>query len=367
MSEGLEPAAATGRGARTGGVRAQAITAGRGVMRQVWRTRSGRWGLVLCAVVAGIGASGPLVAGSAPIVCSYEGRLYFPAVREWVRSWPGLGRLVGPGVFEREAVRAAELGWGAWPMIPYGPKETSEEGLAGPSGRHWLGTDHLGRDVASRLVHGTGIAVRVAAGSMAIAIALGVVLGGLGGALGGWVDALIGRVIEAVLCFPVVVVVLAVAAWIPPRVENVIVLIGLTRWASIARYVRAECLRVREAGYVEAAKVVGAPRWWIIWRHILPNALGPVYVAGAFGAANAILIEAGLSWLGLGVAPGEPSWGSLLRTAYEHIRLAPHLVWPPCAAVFVAVMGFQMLGEGFQAALDPRRVGPEGVPRGPGG
>ncbi|RKZ36140.1 MAG: peptide ABC transporter permease, partial [Gammaproteobacteria bacterium] len=215
-------------------------------------------------------------------------------------------------------------------------------------------TDDVGRDVAARMIHGASVSLKVGFISMGIAALIGLVIGGLAGYCGGWIDIIISRIIEIVICFPTFMLILAIMVWLGPGIINVMIVIGLTRWTSIARYTRAEFIRIKNEDYVLAARNLGLGHLRIMARHILPNSLAPVLVSITFGIAGAILIEAALSWLGFGVQPPDPSWGNILRTAYESLREAPHLVYPPCVAIFLAVLSYNLLGDALRDATDPR-------------
>ena len=164
----------------------------------------------------------------------------------------------------------------------------------------------------------------------------------------------ISRIIETVVCFPVFFLILAIMAYLKPSITNVMIVIGLTRWTGIARYARGEFIRIKSLDYVTAARAIGAGPVRIIARHILPNALAPIMVNITFGIAGAILLEAGLSWLGFGVQPPNPSWGNILRTAYDSLPEAPHLVYPPCVAIFLAVLSYNLVGDALRDAVNPR-------------
>ena len=301
----------------------------------------------------------PLIAARQPIVCRYEGKLYFPAIVDVLQKIPLVSLLATkakPFNLAGFDARAA-LGdddFAIWPLIPYGPLETTVDDLARPSAGHWLGTDDVGRDLAARMVHGTVVSVKVGIVSMGIAALLGVVIGGLAGYFGGWVDAAISRLIEVVMCFPVFFLILSVMVWIEANIVNVMIVIGLTRWTTVARYTRGEFLRLKTSDYVTAARAVGAGHARIMFRHLLPNSLAPVLVTVTFGMAQAILIEAGLSWLGFGVQWPDPSWGNILRSAFDQLRVAPYMVYPPCAAIFVAVLAYNLVGDALRDAVDPR-------------
>jgi peptide/nickel transport system permease protein len=190
--------------------------------------------------------------------------------------------------------------------------------------------------------------------SVGIATLIGLFVGALAGYFGGWVDIVISRIIEVVICFPIFFLILSIMVWLPPSIWNVMIVIGLTRWTSIARYVRGEFIRLREIDFSVAASALGASHGRIIFRHIMPNALAPVFVTVTFGIASAILIEAGLSWLGFGVMPPDPSWGNILRAAFDNIFTSPHMVFPPCVAIFLAVLSYNLVGDALRDAIDPR-------------
>jgi peptide/nickel transport system permease protein len=303
----------------------------------------------------------PLLANDQPIACRFRGRVYFPAVLETLQSVP----VVGAWVRKPHPFRLASFSfkdeftpergdWALFSLVPYGPREIVADPLSPPSQRHWLGTDESGRSVLSRLIYGAAVSMRVGLISMGIAAVLGVVLGGIAGYAGGWSDILISRLMEVVMCFPPFFLILAVLAWFPPSIENVMIIIGLTRWVGVARYTRGEMLRIRETDYVLAARSLGLPASRILLRHLLPNSMAPVLVAVTFGVASAILIEAGLSWLGFGVQPPAASWGTILRAGYENLLTAPHMVPPACLAIFVAVLAFNLVGDALRDAIDPR-------------
>ncbi|HQO34602.1 MAG TPA: ABC transporter permease, partial [bacterium] len=211
-----------------------------------------------------------------------------------------------------------------------------------------------GRDLAARIVYGTIVSIQVGMVSMGIATLIGIYLGALAGYLGGWVDIVISRFIEIIQCFPTFFLILAILAWLDPSIVNVMVVIGLTSWTSIARYTRGEFIRLQSQEYVLASRALGCHPLRIMFRHLLPNAVAPVLVTITFGIASAILAEAGLSWLGFGVQQPDPSWGNILRDAYDHLRSAPHLVYPPCIAIFLAVLSYNLVGDALRDAIDPR-------------
>jgi peptide/nickel transport system permease protein len=329
------------------------------VWRRMRRNRRAMVGLAFVAIMFLVAYGSPLLATSQPIVCRHQGRLHFPALVELVQArgtgphWIDKSRPFNLPQFDaKKDLDPNEFA--LWPMIPYDEYQRSDDFLEPPSSRHWLGTDELGRDVLARMIHGTSVSVKVGFISMGIAAVIGIVIGGLAGYAGGWIDIVVSRAIEIVICFPVFFLILAIMVWLEPSITNVMIVIGLTRWTSIARYARGEFIRIRSQDYVTAAYALGIGHGRIMFRHILPNSLAPVLVSITFGIASAVLVEAGLSWLGFGVQPPDPSWGNILRTAYDTLRIAPHLVYPPCVAIFLAVLAYNLVGDALRDAIDPR-------------
>ncbi|MCL5966024.1 MAG: ABC transporter permease [Deltaproteobacteria bacterium] len=229
--------------------------------------------------------------------------------------------------------------------------------LQPPSRGHLLGTDELGRDVLSRMVHGARISLKVGFVAVGIATAIGLVVGLLSGFYGGRVDAVLMRFVDLMLCFPTFFLILSVIAFLEPSITNIMVVIGLTGWMGVARLVRAETLTLRERDFVAAARAQGAGDLRIIFRHILPNALAPVLVAATLGVAGAILTESALSFLGIGVQPPTPSWGNILTAGKDNIEFAWWLSLYPGLAILLTVLGYNLLGEGIRDAVDPRLRG----------
>jgi peptide/nickel transport system permease protein len=246
-------------------------------------------------------------------------------------------------------------GWRVMPPIPYSPTGIAlEDRLSPPGARHWLGTDDRGRDVAARMVHGSRVSLAVGLVAVSLVVLIGTVLGALAGYHGGWVDAVISRATEVMMCFPTFFLILALLAFLPPSILNIMGAIGLTGWPGVARLVRAEFLRLRHLDYVTAARAIGASDRRIIFVHILPNALGPVLVTATFGVAGAVLVESSLSYLGFGVPPPAPSWGDILSLSKSYIDFAWWLTVFPGAAIFLTVTAFNLVGEGLRDAVDPR-------------
>ena len=228
--------------------------------------------------------------------------------------------------------------------------------LRPPAAPFLLGTDTFGRDVFSRMIYGARISLGVGIAVQASALAIGVTLGLLAGYFGGRVDQLIMRLTEVVFAFPGLLFAIAIMAVIGPSLYNVFLALGLVSWTSLARVVRGQVLSLKEEEYVDAARAVGASNARIIARHILPNTLAAVTVLVTLGIGGAILAEAGLSFLGLGAQPPEPSWGSMLSAGRDYLLQAPWLSLYPGLAIFLTVMGFNLLGDGIRDLLDPRMM-----------
>jgi peptide/nickel transport system permease protein len=227
--------------------------------------------------------------------------------------------------------------------------------LMGPSSSHWFGTDELGRDVLSRIIFGARLSMLVGGCVVAASLTLGLLLGSIAGYYGGMIDRLLNVVVmNAFMSFPGILLAIAFVAFLGPGIFNLIFALSLGGWVGYARLVRAQVLAVREREFVEAAQALGASDSRIIARHILPNIIQPVIVQAAIGMAGAILAEATMSFLGLGVPPPAASWGSMLNDARSHLFDSPHLVLFPAAAVMVAVLSFNFIGDGLRDYLDPR-------------
>src|SRR6516165_6366089 len=227
--------------------------------------------------------------------------------------------------------------------------------LSGPSPSHWCGTDELGRDILSRLIYGSRISMLVGSCVVAASLALGLVVGSIAGYYGGRIDRFVNVVVmNAFLSFPGILLAIAFVAFRGPGMFNLVLALSLGGWVGYARLVRAQVLAAREREFVEAARALGASDVRVIARHILPNIIQPVIVQAAIGMAGAILAEATMSFLGLGVPPPTPSWGSMLNDARSHLFDAPHLVLFPAGAVMLAVLSFNFIGDGLRDYLDPR-------------
>ncbi len=240
-------------------------------------------------------------------------------------------------------------------IAPYSPSQIQTAGvLMAPSPQYLLGTDAIGRDVLSRIIYGTRVSLAAGAVSVGVALSLGVLIGLLAGFYGGWVDDVLMRMIDALYSFPALLLALAITAILGPGLTNVMLAIGIVFTPAFARLVRAQALSVRERDFVMAARVIGAQPWRIMAIHIWPNVTAAIVVQASLQVAAAIVIEAGLSYLGLGVQPPTPSWGAMLKEGYQYMEQAPWLAFAPGAAMFVTVLAFNLFGDGLRHALDPR-------------
>jgi peptide/nickel transport system permease protein len=241
------------------------------------------------------------------------------------------------------------------PLLPGDPGAVDiSRQLQPPGPGAWLGTDDLGRDVLLRIAYGARISLLVGFVAVGIATLIGIVLGAVAGYYSGWVDSVIMRFVDVMLCFPSFFLILAVIAFLEPSIWNIMIIIGLTGWMGVARLVRAEFLSLRERDFVMAARGLGASDARIILRHILPNAISPVLVSATLGVAGAILTESALSFLGIGVQPPTPSWGNMLIAGKQTLGTAWWLSVFPGLAILVTVLGYNLLGEGLRDFLDPR-------------
>jgi len=240
-------------------------------------------------------------------------------------------------------------------IAPYDPTSIDVYNVLSPPDKaHILGTDELGRDLLSRIIWGSRVSLKVGFVAVGIAIMIGIIFGSIAGFYGGRVDAILMRFVDIMLAFPTFFLILAVIAILEPNIFTIMAVIGVTGWMDVARLVRAEFLTLKERDFVDAARALGMKNKRLIVRHILPNALSPVFVAATFGVAGAILTESGLSFLGLGVQPPDPSWGNILTAGKDNIEIAWWLSLYPGLAILITVLSYNLVGEGLRDALDPR-------------
>lgn len=271
-------------------------------------------------------------------------------MRAWWRREPlaAIGLLLLAG-FTLAAVLAP------W-LAPADPAQIAlRHRLLAPSPGHWFGTDELGRDILSRIVYGARVSLTVAVSVVGLSLAVGLVAGSVAGFYGGWMDTVLNVYLtNAFLALPGILLAIAFVAFVGPGLGNVVLALALSGWVNYARLVRAQVMAVREREFVEAARAIGATDLRILCRHILPNIVQPVIVQGAIGMAGAVLAEATLSFLGLGVPAPTPSWGAMLNDARSHLFDAPHLAVFPAAAVMLMVLGFNFVGDALRDRMDPR-------------
>ncbi|HTE94277.1 MAG TPA: ABC transporter permease [Bradyrhizobium sp.] len=239
-------------------------------------------------------------------------------------------------------------------IAPYPPTAQDVNNmLAAPGSSHLLGTDDLGRDIFSRLIYGAPATVYASLLAVGVAVAIGLPVGLIAGFFGGWTDDIISRVIDTFLSFPAIVLAIAVTGALGIGLTNGMIAVGIVMFPALARIVRARTLIVRQELYVDASRCFGAPTWHILWKHVLPNALQPVIVQVTLLLAAALLAEASLSFLGLGIQPPNPSWGAMLARAYQYMEIAPEQMYAPGFAILVVSLAFNALGESLRIVLDP--------------
>jgi peptide/nickel transport system permease protein len=314
----------------------------------------------------------PAIVGTKPIIAWYKGRLYFPAMGYFVESWEN-PIFITEGMIYSYPTSLREndpKSWAIWPLVYQDPlrrvRAGEAEGLPDnpygsegfPTWRNLFGTNNLGEDVFAKMVHGTRIALLIGFVSTGIAAAIGIAIGSTAGYFGGWIDWVLSRAIEIMMCVPSLVLILALIAILEkPTIWHLMAVIGATSWTGIARLARGEFLKLKNMEYVAAARALGV-RWpRVMFRHILPNALAPVMVPITFGIAAAILVESTLSFLGIG-PPSKTSWGALLNEGKENLQMWWLIVFPGFA-IFLTVLAYNLVGEGIQHATDPRLKAPK--------
>lgn len=276
----------------------------------------------------------------------------------WRETWRRF-RAFPPGVVGLAYVVALILVAIFAPAIaPYDPTEVYTR-LRGdpPSAEFPLGNDSIGRDILSRLIYGSRVALIVGFGAIAIALSIGVTIGALSGFFGGRLDQVLSRAVDTLMAFPTLALLITLNALLGGSLLTVVLIIGLTEWAAYARVTRAEVLSVREREFVAAARSIGAPNGRIIARHVLPNIVGPLIVLASLDIGGIIILESALSFLGLGVKPPTPSWGGMLADGRALIRSYPHVAIVPGIAITITVLAFNLIGDGLRDALDPRGRG----------
>jgi peptide/nickel transport system permease protein len=303
--------------------------------------------LGLLIVLGLIAIAAPFLAGGIPIYLKKDGKTY------WLPNILTYEDLVR---FDFSVWKPGPADRAVWPPIPYAyDRSNLMNRLEAPSSQHLLGTDDRGRDILSRIIWGTRISMSVGFVAEGISVVIGVMLGAIAGYYLGKVDMIIMRIIEIVSLFPVFVLIITLVSLLPPSILNIMIILGITGWTGIARLVRGEMLKLRNAEFTLAARASGLGDTRIIFRHLLPNAFSPVLVSATFGVAGAIVIESALSFLGFGVPPPTASWGEVLSQSKTYLpRGAWWLVVYPGFAIFVTVTAFNLVGAGLRDAMDPR-------------
>jgi peptide/nickel transport system permease protein len=303
--------------------------------------------------MAVIALAADALAGNKPLYMVYEGKSYCPVFRQYLvytglADWPEELRA-------RRNFKGFNPTSAIYPPVPYAPDEVQlNRKYQRPGSEHLLGTDRLGRDVMAGLVHGTRYSLTIGLVSVGISMLIGLTLGALAGYLGGWVDLALSRLFELWAAIPTFFLIITAAAFFPPSIFWIMVIIGFTGWVGIARLTRSQFLQVRSYDYVAAARALGCSSLRVMGVHILPNAIAPVLIPAAFGVAGAVLAESGLSFLGIGVPAEAITWGSILAGARSNIS-AWWLVIVPGFAIFITVTLYNLLGDGLRDALDPRQ------------
>jgi peptide/nickel transport system permease protein len=330
------------------------------VGRQFWRRRLSRVGFYIIATIFFIALIADFLASDKPILLHLDGQTYvFPNVTDppALRMWDNtrLQQRMGPD------------DWAVFPLVSkWGVNSHDFSAVLQPPtwwdgdkpwNEHLLGTDPAGRDVMTRVIHGSRVSLAVGILAVSITVVIGIFLGSLAGFYGGWVDAVIMRLVEIFISIPTLLLIVTVLAIVAPSgwwmVVAMMVVIGLTRWPDVARLIRGEILKVKAQEYVQASRALGGSDARIILRHVIPNAISPVLVSATFGIASAILLEGALSFLGFGIPPDMASWGGILTEARRNVA-AWWLAIFPGFAIFITVTAYNLLGEGLRDAIDPK-------------
>lgn len=291
------------------------------------------------------------LAGTLPAAAARERTRWQSFVRFW-RKYP---RIAGFGVFVSFLLAVCLL---ASVIAPYGPKETNtQERLQGPSARHWMGTDQLGRDIYSRVLYGGRVSIPLPIMAVVISAAIGLTLGVISAYYGGTVDLVLGRIVDAQISFPELVLLILIANVFRPGLLEIMLILGFTGYTGTYRLARGQVLQAREFDYVKAANALGASTPRLLIQHIVPNILNPLFVTWTIAAGGAVLTLASLTFLGLGPQAGTPDWGAMFNDGLNNIRLQPWLMFGPGIAVISTAFTFFMLGDALRDATDPRLRG----------
>lgn len=353
-----KPAQAVSSAPIGGEDRSAAVDAGGGLWADVWQRFKHNpialAGFYVVCILAFMAVFADFIANDKPYYLEYQGKFYFPIVRSYLvgaklERWPA--ELLNVDFKKLSGAKAV------YPPIPYRPSNINLlEPLESPSRNHFLGTDKLGRDVAAGMVHGSRISLSIGFVAVGIAVVIGVVLGAIAGYFGSWIDLVISRLFEIMLSIPTFFLLITIAALLPPSIYLTMFIIGATSWVGMARFTRNEFLKIRNLDYVTAAIALGVTDRKVMFKHILPNALAPVIVSVVLGIAGAILVEASLSFLGIGVPAELVTWGSILQEG-STTTFAWWLAVFPGFAIFITVLAYYLVGEGLREVLDPRLRG----------
>jgi peptide/nickel transport system permease protein len=327
-----------------------------GYWRLVWRefrkNRLAMGGLVMVILLILTALCAPLIANNRPYIYITGGKVYLPLFYGLIFNGAEYPELKGKDLRKKEY-----KGFKLFPPVAYSYSEYDLNYIVTPpSSKHLLGTDEQGRDLLARMIYGSRVSIFIGFIAVFIYVAIGIIIGSIAGYYGGWIDMVISRVIEVIMCFPTFFLILTILALWGPSLVSVMLVIGVTSWPGIARIVRGEFLRLREMDFVIASKAIGAVDPWIIFRHILPNALAPVLVSATFGIASTILIESSLSFLGFGVQPPTPSWGDILSQSRDFMDFAWWLTFIPGFAIFITITAYNLIGDALQDAMDPKSL-----------
>jgi len=325
------------------------------VRRQFRKSTFGMISVWIVVSISAVALFADFLANDKPLAASHQGRLILPVFKQYAvdLGWAEWGK-----DFVTIDWKELDYDWAVFPPVPYAPGTTDKTLISlkdrAPSGEHWLGTDGIGRDVLAGLIHGSRYALAIGIVAMSIALSIGIILGAVAGFFGGIVDIVISRMIEVVITFPTFFLIITIVAMLEQgSIELLMMLIGLTGWTPIARFMRGEVLRVRNLDYVSAATALGFSTPRVIFRHVMPNAIAPVLIYAAFGVVSAILFESALSFLGFGVPPTVVTWGSVLYKARESTYSWWLAVFPGLM-IFITVSAFNFIGDALRDATDPR-------------
>ena len=331
------------------------------VIRQFRKRKVSVVGLWIVLGLFFVAFAADFLANDKPLIMKYRGSYYLPVVKDYgvwlgITQWQPQFQNI---VFKEFTTSNFEDGdWAVFPPIKYSPNNVDLfSAIQPPSSSHLLGTDTVGRDIASRMVHGSRVSLSVGFVAVSIYVLIGVLIGAMAGYCGGIVDIVASRLIEIMLTIPTFFLIITVVAFLPQSIFNIMVVIGITNWPTVARLTRGEFLKTKSLEYVVAAQAMGASNFRTIFRHILPNTLAPIFVAATFGIASAILVESTLSFLGFGVPPSTASWGSILSSARQLLPSGWWLTAFPGFAIFLTVTSYNLVGEGLRDAADPRLKG----------